>query len=97
MTHAETNNQVRPVIESPPSTYQYLLSHFGPLLTLKHLAEVMHTTPAGLRMTLARRRQPMAVGLSGARRRLGRRVYFDARRIAELIDGDPPVTRDESN
>lgn len=94
-TLAETNNQVQTVMGSNASTDEYLLSHFGPLLTLKHLAEVLHTTPTGLRMTLARRRQPMAIGLAGARRRLGRRLYFDARRTAELIDGESMPTPDK--
>ena len=64
------------------STYEYLLTHYGPLLTLKHLAEVMHSTPNGVRMSIARKQQPLA----GARRRLGRRVYFEARLVAETID-----------
>ena len=72
--------------ESNPPTYQYLLSNYGPLLTLKHLAEVLHSTPNGVRMTIARRRQPFAAALSAARRRLGRRVYFDASRVAKAID-----------
>lgn len=68
------------------STYEYLLTHYGPLLTLKHLAEVMHSTPNGVRMSIARKQQPLAVALDGARRRLGRRVYFEARLVAETID-----------
>ena len=68
------------------STYEYLLEHYGPLLTLKHVAEVMHTTPASLRQTLSRESQTMAAGLAGARRRLGRRVYFEARKVAEVIE-----------
>ena len=68
------------------STYEYLLTHYGPLLTLKHLAEVMHSTPNGVRMSITRKQQPLAVALAGARRRLGRRVYFEARLVAETID-----------
>lgn len=68
------------------STYEYLLTHYGPLLTLKHLAEVMHSTPNGVRMSIARKQQPLAVALASARRRLGRRVYFEARLVAEIID-----------
>jgi len=68
------------------STYEYLLTHYGPLLTLKHLAEVMHTTPNGVRMSISRKQQPLAVALAGSRRRLGRRVYFEARLVAETID-----------
>jgi len=69
-------------------TYGYLLSHYGPLLTLKHLADVLHSTPNGVRMTLARRRQPLSMALSESRRRLGRRVYFDAFKVAQAIDAE---------
>jgi len=81
------------VSESNSATHQYLLDRYGPLLTLKHLAEVMHSTPSGLRMALARGQQPYARALAQARRRLGRRVYFEARRVAECID--PDVQEDE--
>ncbi len=72
--------------KSISATYEYLLTHYGPLLTLKHLAEVMHTSPNGVRMAIARKRQPLAVALANARRQLGRRVYFEARLVAEIID-----------
>ena len=71
-------------------TYEYLLQQYGPLLTLKHVAELMHSTPNGVRMAICRQSQPFTVGLSKARRRLGRRVYFEARRVAEVIDQDLP-------
>lgn len=74
------------VSEPISSTYEYLLTHYGPLLTLKHLAEVMHTTPNGMRMAIARKRQPLAIALANAKRHLGRRVYFEARLVAEIID-----------
>ena len=84
--------------ESISATYQYLLTHYGPLMTLKHVAEVMHSTPNGVRMAIARRRQPFAEVLSGARRQLGRRVYFETRRVAEVIDQDATAaTPDQSN
>ena len=76
--------------ESSSPTYRYLLARYGPLLTLKHLAEVMHITPGGLRIALSRRSQPFATELLRARRRVGRRMYFEARRVAELIDQDAP-------
>ncbi|MBZ0070144.1 MAG: hypothetical protein K8I04_00215 [Gammaproteobacteria bacterium] len=68
------------------ATHQYLLPHYGPLLTFKHLAEVMYLSPNGVRMAIARKRQPLAVALGQARRQLGRRVYFEARVVAEAID-----------
>jgi hypothetical protein len=67
-------------------THRYLLTQYGPLLTLTHLAEVMHSTPGSLRMAMARRRQPLALALAGTQRRVGRRVYFEARCVAEVID-----------
>ena len=84
---SEANDRAQTVTDSNTSTYEYLLANYGPLLTLKHVAEVMHTTPAGLRVSLSRRRQPLAVQLAATRRRLGRRMYFEARRVADLIDG----------
>lgn len=72
--------------ETISATYRFLLEKYGPLLTLKHVAEVMHTTPNGVRMAIARQRQPFAVSLAGARRQLGRRVYFEARGVAAVID-----------
>ena len=72
--------------ESITATHQYLLKHYGPLLTLKHLAEVMHSTPSGLRMAMTRKKQPLTAALAASRRRLGRRVYFEASRVAEIID-----------
>jgi len=70
------------------ATHQYLLAHFGPLMTLKHLAEVMHSTPNGLRMAMHRKREPFTAALAGTRRRMGRRLYFEARLVAEIIDQD---------
>lgn len=66
--------------------HAYLLAQYGPLLTLEHLAAILHSSPNGLRMALARRRHPLAVALAGARRRLGRRVMFEAGRVAHAID-----------
>ena len=37
-------------------------------------------------MAIARKRQPLAVALGQARRQMGRRVYFEARLVAEAID-----------
>lgn len=75
------------IVNNPTSsTHQYLLVHYGPLLTLKHLSEVMHSTPNGVRMAIARKRQPFAVALASAKRQFGRRVYFEASRVAEIID-----------
>ncbi len=68
------------------ATHQYLLTNYGPLLTLKHLAEVLHSTPSGLRMAMHRKRGPFTSALAGTRRRVGRRIFFEARMVAALID-----------
>jgi hypothetical protein len=68
------------------ATHAYLLKHYGPLLTLKHLAEVMHTTPSGLRMAMSRKKEPLTVALAQTRRRIGRRIFFEASQVADLID-----------
>ena len=70
------------------ATYQYLLTQYGPLLTLKHVAEVLHGTPNGLRMAMNRKQQPFARSLAESRRRFGRRVFFEARQVARLIDDE---------
>ena len=70
------------------ATYQYLLTQYGPLLTLKHVAEVLHGTPNGLRMAMNRNKHPFTRLLAGSRRRFGRRVFFEARQVARLIDDE---------
>lgn len=82
----KTHTEAQPLQPSSAGTYRYLLSHYGPLLTLKHLAEVLRSTPNGVRMTLTRHRQPLSMALARSRRRLGRRVYFDALGVAQAID-----------
>ncbi len=74
--------------DSITATHQYLLTNYGPLLTLKHLAEVLHSTPSGLRMAMHRKREPFTCALAATRRRVGRRIFFEAQRVAELIDLD---------
>jgi hypothetical protein len=74
------------VKDADSNTYEYLLASYGPLLTLQNLADVMHASPNGLRVAIARQRHPFSIALAGARRRMGRRVYFEARRVASAID-----------
>ena len=92
MAATEAHNRGQSVSETNTSTYEYLLTHYGPLLTLKQVAVVMHTTPSGLRIAIARHRCGMAEGLATARRRLGRRVFFEARRVADIIDDNGAVS-----
>lgn len=74
------------VNQSISATHEYLLEHYGPLMTLRHLAEVMHTSPNGLRMAIARRQSPLSVALANGKRQMGRRVFFEASLVANVID-----------
>ncbi len=74
--------------DSISTTHQYLLNHFGPMLTLKHLAEVLHSTPNGLRMAMSRKSEPFTLALAGVQRQVGRRLFFEARKVADIIDQD---------
>lgn len=87
--HREEEHKGEQFVNDPISaTYQYLLTQYGPLLTLKHVAEVLHGTPNGLRMAMNRKQQPFARSLAESRRRFGRRVFFEARQVARLIDDE---------
>jgi hypothetical protein len=77
---------VRTVSESSPPTHQYLLSNDSPLLTLRHLGEVLHSTPNSVRMSLAGCQEPLGFTSSAGWRRLGRCVCFDAARAAKASD-----------
>jgi len=74
------------VSESISATHQYLLMHYDPMLTLKHLAEVMHSVPNGLCMMIFQKREPFTVDLAKAQRWLGRPVYVAARCVVEIIN-----------
>ena len=78
--------------EANSPTYDYLLERYGPLMTLAHVTEVLHGTPSGIRMVIARRHGALATALGEARRKFGRRVFFDTRRVAEVIDQEAPAS-----
>jgi len=87
--HREEEHKGEQFVSEPISaTYQYLLTQYGPLLTLKHVAEVLHGTPNGLRMAMIRKKHPFTGLLVESRRRFGRRVFFEARQVARLIDDE---------
>jgi hypothetical protein len=51
------------------------------------LAKTFDRTPNGLRMTLSSQ-SSFADALNAAKRKFGRRVYFDVSMVAKLIDGE---------
>jgi len=68
-------------------TQDVILDRFGgsPLLSLSQVAEILHRSPEGLRITLSGNNE-LAQKLRPARVKIGRRVYFRVSDIALLID-----------
>lgn len=64
---------------------QALISKYGTLMTLVHLAQELHRSPDGLRISL-RTNAGWAIQVNAARKKFGRRVYFDTVKIAAIID-----------
>ena len=67
------------------STLHYLLNAHGPLLSLAEVAKLLKRQPNGIRVC-SYRATPLGRQLQSARVKIGRRVYFAAEKIAEIID-----------
>jgi len=78
----------RRVKDADSSTHAYLLASYGPLLTRQNLADLMPASPNGLCVAIARQRHPRSIARARARRRVGRRIDFEARRVANAIDAE---------
>ena len=69
------------------TTEELILTSNGgsPLLSLTQVAEILHRSPEGLRITLSGDNE-IARGLKPARIKIGRRVYFRVASVAQFID-----------
>ncbi len=69
------------------TTEELILSSNGgsPLLSLSQVAEILHRSPEGLRITLSGDNE-IARNLKPCRLKIGRRVYFRVAGIARFID-----------
>lgn len=67
------------------TTEEQLLKRYGPLLSLTDLSDLLKRSPDGLRISL-RSESEFANKWNSAKRKVGRRVYFKASDVAELID-----------
>jgi len=67
------------------TTKDALTAKYGTLMTLSHLAQELHRSADGLRISL-RSNQGWASQINSARKKLGRRVYFDTAKIAAIIE-----------
>lgn len=69
------------------TTEELILSRTGgsPLLSLTQVAEILHRSPEGLRITLSGDNE-LARNLRPCRVKIGRRVYFKIQDIVRLIE-----------
>ncbi len=72
------------------STLHYLLNNFGPVLSLNDVAKLLKRQPNGIRVC-SYRATPLGRQLQSARVKIGRRVYFTAEKIAEIIDQNQKI------
>jgi hypothetical protein len=68
-------------------TLDFLLQKYGPSLTLEDLAEVLKRKPSGVRSVLSRDEDDWAKEINKKKVYIGRRVYFPAEAVAELLAG----------
>lgn len=73
---------------SSNTTEAYLLEKFGPLLSLLQLAEVLHRSSDGLRLSLSQQDGELSKKFNPARKKIGRRVYFRSSLVAKALDSD---------
>lgn len=66
-------------------TENILIERYGPYLTLEQLAELLHREPQALRTSLRLESHALAP-LARKRRKIGRRMYFRADDVADLIE-----------
>ncbi|AQL35382.1 MULTISPECIES: hypothetical protein [Pseudomonas syringae group] len=69
------------------TTEELILTSNGgsPLLSLSQVAEILHRSPEGLRITLSGDNE-IARNLKPCRIKIGRRVYFRVAGVARFID-----------
>lgn len=65
-------------------TEDILIERYGPLLTVEQLADLLQREPQSLRNALRLETNALAP-LARMRRRIGRRMYFEAGDVADFI------------
>ncbi len=76
-THDERATQIARVESS-------LFEKYGYYLTLLQLADLLKRAPQGLRVTMFEQ-TPTAERLRAARLKIGRSLYFDVKKVAEML------------
>jgi hypothetical protein len=62
-----------------------LIDRYGPFLSIDQLAEALDRSPKGLRITLQRSNSAVSKAFQPARKKVGRRVYFNAVGVAQVM------------
>jgi hypothetical protein len=71
-------------------TQEYLIDRYGPLMSIRQVAELLHRAPTSLAAQLttrARQKDPWIKHLREASVKIGRRRLFRSMAIADLADG----------
>ena len=66
---------------------QQLTDRYGPLLTIRQLAELLDRSVSGLRYSLRRPSDERTRALNACACRIGRRTYYPAGDVAKIIRG----------
>ena len=62
-----------------------LIDRYGPFLSVDQLADALDRSPKGLRTTLQRANSAVSKAFNPARKKVGRRVYFNAVGVAQIM------------
>jgi hypothetical protein len=74
-------------LSSEVTLEQRITTHYGILLSQTQLAELLGRTPGGLRYSLSYPSDQHTRDLKVSGRKIGRRVYYPAAEVAQIIEG----------
>jgi len=68
----------------------HIIDRYGALISQTQLAELLGRTPGGLRYSLCYPSDDHTRALKACGRKIGRRVYYPASEVAQIIGGQHP-------
>jgi hypothetical protein len=68
----------------------HIIGRYGALISQTQLAELLGRTPGGLRYSLCYPSDDHTRALKACGRKIGRRVYYPASEVAQIIGGQHP-------
>jgi len=75
------------ILSSEVTLEQSITTRYGILLSQTQLAELLGRTPGGLRYSLSYPSDQHTRDLKASGRKIGRRVYYPAAEVAQIIEG----------